>query len=213
MAPSMTGGEARAFAVRSFFRSAFEDDVFPPQGVDEIFGCPMDNGIGSLTFNAWKTLWLHDKITEASVEEAITSGCLPQFFEAACRSLGDDGSSYTVRLCGTRVPVHYHLPPGELFGRIPWDRATLQLMTDSVLSSPATRNGSHNPVGEVRRTKGRATASVQKRKLGEPSPGRPWQCYLSAFIMGLAALAFVLQVRAGLGFAPPQVLHVRAESD
>ena len=53
-----------SIAVRSFFRSAFEDDMFPLQGVDEIVGCPMDDGIGSLTFNAWKTLWLHEKITE-----------------------------------------------------------------------------------------------------------------------------------------------------
>lgn len=208
----MNGREARVDAVRTFFRCAFEEDLYPPQGVDEIFGCPMDHRIGSLTFNAWKTLWLHEKITEAKVETAIASGGLPQFFEAACRSLGDDGSCYTARLCGTPVTVRYHLPPGALFDKVPWDQAKLQLMTDSNILAPAARVELHPRPRAVRRAKGKPAASVSVNQTAEPPPGRPWPCYLSAFIMSLAALAFVLQVSAGLGLiAKPQVLHDHAD--
>ena len=42
----------RDIAVTTFFRTAFEDDLYPPENMERIFGVQMDNGVGSCVFNA-----------------------------------------------------------------------------------------------------------------------------------------------------------------
>ena len=76
----------RDIAVTTFFRTAFEDDLYPPENMERIFGVQMDNGVGSCVFNAWKTLFLRGRITVANVKGAIAQGRLPRFYEVAVRS-------------------------------------------------------------------------------------------------------------------------------
>jgi hypothetical protein len=235
--------------------------MYPPKGVDEVFGCQMDNGVGSLVYNAWRTLFLHDKIDEKKVTAAIATGRLPAFFEATCRSLGDQGSHYTARLCGRNVHVRFRLPAGDLFKAIPWDIRTLFVMmaedsaakvisdapdsaasrrlakvrsiaSDSATSdqrsgdipraqppinaekakqeaeakamrekeaAEAKTNGKSGKAGKAGKA-GNVTNGSTKRRAG--GSGRPWQCFLSAFIIALAVLAGVMQIRASVGMQP-----------
>ena len=129
----------RDIAVTTFFRTAFEDDLYPPENMERIFGVQMDNGVGSCVFNAWKTLFLRGRITVANVKGAIAQGRLPRFFEVAVRSLsmqpGDEAphSYYTLRMTGEDVdmPANWTLPRGALFDSIPWDRRVLAAMADA----------------------------------------------------------------------------------
>ena len=130
----------RDIAVRTFFNAAFRDGMYPPENMERVFGVQMDDGVGSVVFNAWKTLHNQDLVTEANVKEAIAHGRLPEFFEATVRSLtldptdgGAPHSYYTIRLLGEDVgmPDHWTLPPGELFGSIAWDRRVLAAMADT----------------------------------------------------------------------------------
>jgi len=143
----------RDLAVTTFFRSAFEDDLYPPESMERVFGVQMDNAVGSCVFNAWKTLHLRGKITAANVKAAIAQGRLPQFFEAAVRSLstrpGDDAthSYYTLRLIGEDIdmPVSWTLPPGELFASITWDRRALAAMADAPRTGGRQGNSGPRP--------------------------------------------------------------------
>jgi len=129
----------RDVAVETFFRAAFENDMYPPENMERVFGVQMDNGVGCVVFNAWKTLYLRGKATQASVKSAIARGRLPEFFEESVRSLscqpGDEAthSYYTLRLTGEDVdmPGSWSLPAGELFRFIAWERRVLVAMVDA----------------------------------------------------------------------------------
>ena len=130
----------RDIAVRTFFQAAFRDGMYPPENMERVFGVQMDDGVGSVVFNVWKTLHNQDLVTEANVKEAIAHGRLPEFFEATVRSLtldptdgGAPHSYYTIRLLGedVRMPDHWTPPPGELFSSIAWDRRVLAAMADT----------------------------------------------------------------------------------
>lgn len=153
----MSMGDAatmRDIAVTSFFRAAFEEDMYPAEGMERVFGVQMDHGVGSCVFNSWKTLFLRGRVTVANVKAAIAQGRLPRFFEAAVRSLstrrGDEAthSYYTLRLMGEDVdmPGNWSLPPGSLFESIAWDRRVLAALADAPNTPEAgVRTSSRRP--------------------------------------------------------------------
>jgi hypothetical protein len=57
---NMQPGDAarmRNIAVSSFFRAAFEQDMYPAEDMEGCFGVHMDDGVGAVVFNSWKTLF------------------------------------------------------------------------------------------------------------------------------------------------------------
>ncbi|EOD19874.1 hypothetical protein EMIHUDRAFT_444805 [Emiliania huxleyi CCMP1516] len=162
--------EMRDLAVTAFFRCAFSDDTYPPENMERIFGVSMDDGVGKCVFNAWKTLYLRDKVAVGSVKAALAAGRLPEFFEDTVRSLSSrpgaaaTHSYYTLRLLGEEVdmPASWNLPPGELFSRIPWERRVHAAMADS---PPAT--GARAPTASLA---GRTTVQPRRLFTGAPPP-------------------------------------------
>ena len=54
--PAVAAAGVRVMVVESFFRAAFANDMYPDEDLERIFGVQMDNGIGSLVFNAWNSV-------------------------------------------------------------------------------------------------------------------------------------------------------------
>ena len=88
---------ARQAAVGTFFNALYSD-LYPPENMEKIFGVCETTSVGKVVYNAWLTLKLRGKVSEANVTSAIAGGRLPQFFEAAIRSLGPDEQSYYLSL-------------------------------------------------------------------------------------------------------------------
>ncbi|XRB17082.1 hypothetical protein RI054_14g69270 [Pseudoscourfieldia marina] len=75
----------------------------------------MDDHMGGLVYNSWKTLWIHDVITPTEVVAAVRSGRLPAYFEQKVRELPEDQrSDYTAELV-----------EGNSFPNILWNRTML----------------------------------------------------------------------------------------
>ena len=90
---TMNPERARQVSVSTFFE-AINSDLYPPENMEKIFGVCETTSVGKVVYNAWLTLKLRGKVSEANVTSAIAGGRLPQFFEEAIRSLGPDEQSY-----------------------------------------------------------------------------------------------------------------------
>ena len=66
---------------------ALEQDLYPSNDVESIFGIQMNNALGGLVRNTWARLFVHDLITAESVKAALLHGVLPSFFEQKVREL------------------------------------------------------------------------------------------------------------------------------
>ena len=205
----------RNIAVSSFFRAAFEQDMYPAEDMEGCFGVHMDDGVGAVVFNSWKTLFLRGKINEANVKRAIAGGNLPAFFEETVRSLSTEPgseathSSYTLRLIGHDVsmPPRWTLPSGSLFGHIQWDRRVLAAMAEapaSVGRAPAVA---------------RRHADIQPRQLfpDEPALGTPVAQGVVTSIESAdgtpIAVAQPIEVTEGSPLAPAEEQMLRSHLD
>lgn len=132
----MNAERARQVSVSTFFES-INSDLYPPENMEKIFGVCETTSVGKVVYNAWITLKLRGKISEANVTSAIAGGRLPQFFEEAIRSLGPDEQSYysgwltgdvdVDPMSAMRFPG---LPSGALFEHIEWNERALRAMAD-----------------------------------------------------------------------------------
>ena len=133
---TMNPERARQVSVSTFFE-AINSDLYPPENMEKIFGVCETTSVGKVVYNAWLTLKLRGKVSEANVTSAIAGGRLPQFFEEAIRSLGPDEQSYysgwltgdvdVDPMSAMRFPG---LPSGALFENIEWNERALCAMAD-----------------------------------------------------------------------------------
>ena len=134
---TMNPERARQVSVSTFFE-AINSDLYPPENMEKIFGVCETTSVGKVVYNAWLTLKLRGKVSEANVTSAIAGGRLPQFFEEAIRSLGPDEQSYysgwltgdvdVDPMSAMRFPG---LPSGALFEHIEWNERALRAMADN----------------------------------------------------------------------------------
>jgi len=146
----MNPERARQVSVSTFFE-AINSDLYPPENMEKIFGVCETTSVGKVVYNAWLTLKLRGKVSEANVTSAIAGGRLPQFFEEAIRSLGPDEQSYysgwltgdvdVDPMSAMRFPG---LPSGALFEHIEWNERALRAMADERMLK-----GFHDKLGEA----------------------------------------------------------------
>ena len=119
----------------SLFRDALEQDLYPQENVEGVFGVRKDKGqsfpvespfgqgsqpmlLGNIVFNAWKTIWLNQQFNEKEILCAISQNRLPQWFETTIRNNGTPLSYYSKALIDSK-----------LFNKIDWETRVLSKLT------------------------------------------------------------------------------------
>jgi hypothetical protein len=83
-------------AIAASFISALNEDHYPIEDIERLFGIQMGAEQGALMLEAWQTLYKHDgSVTAATISQALRSDTLPEAFR---RWLHSRGSGYTAEL-------------------------------------------------------------------------------------------------------------------
>ena len=125
-----------AKAVLTLFRNALEQDLYPHENVEGVFGVRKDKGqsfpvespfgshskpmcLGNIVFNAWKTIWLNQQFNEKEILCAMSENRLPQWFETTIRNNGTPLSYYSKALTDSKS-----------FDKIDWETAVLSSLAN-----------------------------------------------------------------------------------
>eukprot|EP00854_Cymbomonas_tetramitiformis_P029467 gene29467-36703_t len=98
------------------FFSAINEDKFPQECAERLYGVKMNDPVGRLVYNCWVTLVKYAGVaSEEGINDAMLQGRMPEYFEGLVQALPlERHSHYT-----------YSLIERKLFDSIPWDRDLL----------------------------------------------------------------------------------------
>lgn len=123
-------------AVRHFLES-LQQDAFPMEESEGVFGAVMENQIGKLVYGSWQAMYLLEMCDPAEMEEALFLGSMPAFFESKVRAIE------SVALAKGTGQGYYAsaLIQSDMFKSIPWDFKMLNALAGKAMLEEVRNTG------------------------------------------------------------------------